>query len=69
MEGNEWKGIDSDKRNNENDETCFHIVVGATGFEPVTFSMSPGRSNQLSYAPLVCQFVGQAGLEPATAEI
>ena len=42
------------------DHRCLY-VVGITGLEPVTFSVSARCSNQLSYIPI---FVPRSGFEP-----
>lgn len=43
----------------------FRFMVGESGFEPPTLSLSEKCSNQLSYSPIL-NLVELAGLEPAT---
>ena len=48
-------------------------MVGVTGIEPVTSSLSGTRSNQLSYTPILAtrafQLVEATGLEPVTPSL
>ena len=42
-------------------------MVGVTGVEPVTSSLSGMRSNQLSYTPSFEKMVEVNGIEPMTS--
>ena len=42
-------------------------MVGVTGVEPVTSSLSGTRSNQLSYTPAFGKMVEVNGIEPMTS--
>ena len=44
-----------------------YILVGVTGVEPVTSSLSGMRSNQLSYTPPLNKMVEVNGIEPMTS--
>ena len=54
-----------------NAEKCFtrrpFKMVGVTGIEPVTSSLSGMRSNRLSYTPAFRKMVEVNGIEPMTS--
>jgi hypothetical protein len=42
----------------------FKILAGLTGFEPATFRVTGGRSNQLSHSPFIWLLGQDSNLRP-----